>query len=224
MVGAGGRLGWRSRGRGFIVLHGTPRPRSRNYGSRPLHNLTLDGWLTSPMNGRFCLTIGIALIAGQRLHAQQSAWRIVGDTAGAPPGCSAAAAVRAIDSWFGAFNAADSIALRRATATSFVFSTGKHWAGDDPNTRIESHSALLAYARGRTKQFHERYVVDSVQFHGWRDRTLGFMPFYKRSADDLGPRPLRGLGKAEFVCASGIGVLNLAPTKPVQRPPSNEEL
>ena len=37
------------------------------------------------------------------------------------------------------------------------------------------------------------------------------MPYFLRSADDLGSVPLRGIGKAAYDCRRGMVVLNLAP-------------
>jgi hypothetical protein len=148
----------------------------------------------------------------QPLDAQQTNEpRIVGDTSGAPAGCSAKVAIETIKLWFAAFNAADSAGLLRATAPRFVFSTGKHWRASDTHIRIERHSTLLAYARGRTRRWNERFALDSIHFYGWRGVQLGFMPYYRRSAGDLGAGPLGGLGKAAYECPGGIRVLNLAP-------------
>ena len=90
-----------------------------------------------------------------------------------------------------------------------MFSTGRFIASES-SIRIESFPALLRYARHRARQ-HERMTLEGVQFYGWRDRQLGFMPYYKRSADDLGPKPLLGIGKAGDLCGGGIYVFNLAP-------------
>ena len=122
------------------------------------------------------------------------------------------------------FNAADSVGLVRSTARKFVFNTGKHWIASDRHVRIERKSALLAYVRGRTRRMHERLTLDSLRFYGWRGRRLGFMPYYHRKADDLGRDPIPGRGKAEYLCAEGVWVLNLAPVKPILVAPSNEEL
>jgi hypothetical protein len=54
---------WRSRGRGFIVLHGPPQPRSRNYGNRPLHSHTLCG-VPVVQRTRKLLGLGLIVVAG----------------------------------------------------------------------------------------------------------------------------------------------------------------
>ena len=144
------------------------------------------------------------------------AWRVTGDTSGAPPGCSARAAIATIDAWFRAFNAADSAALVRAMAPvpkhQWVVSTGR-FAPSEDFVRIESIPLLVHYMRTRARQ-HERLTLGGVRFYGWSrsERSqLGFMPYYTRSADDLGPTPLPGIGKASYLCREGILILNFAP-------------
>jgi hypothetical protein len=151
-------------------------------------------------------------------------WAVSGDTSGAPSGCSAKAAIEAIGLWFTSYNSADSVGLAAATASRFVFSTGKHWTLNDSPRRIDhSLSDLLAYVRDR--RTHGEFLrLTQVTFYGWRGARLGFMPYYTRSADDLGAKPIPGLGKAEYWCRLGIRVLNLAPKNQVLRSPSNREL
>ena len=161
--------------------------------------------------------VGVQLLILPSLSAQQNLnSRIRGDTTGAPSGCSASAAIGAIDTWFAAFNRADSNALARVTpavsSQNFgVFSTGRFTRGEN-FVRIESLASLVAYARARARH-HEHLDLMAVQFYGWRkDRpALGFMPYFTRSADDLGPDSIAGIGKGEYVCRQGIQVLNLAP-------------
>lgn len=154
------------------------------------------------------------LALGSLVAQQPQTWKIRGDTSGAPPGCSAAAGIAAISGWFAAFHAADSIGLARVTPPPGqhfgVFTTGK-FTPTDTFVRIESLTELLRYARTRARR-HERMTLEAVQFYGWpRGRALGFMPYFLRSADDLGSKPLAGIGKAEYRCGQGIAVLNLAP-------------
>ncbi len=140
-------------------------------------------------------------------------WKVLGDTIGAPRGSSAHAALQLIDSWFLAYNSADSARLDRATAPSFVFSTGKHWIPGDRHRRIDDTVAVLVeYVRER-RALGETLRLDSIRFYGWRGARLGFMPFYTRSARDLGTRPIPGRGKAEVWCRLGIRVVNLAPVR-----------
>lgn len=140
-------------------------------------------------------------------------WTVLGDTIGAPTGCSAHAALELIDAWFLAYNSADSARLDRATAPSFVFSTGKHWIPGDRHRRIDDTVAVLVeYVRER-RALGETLRLDSIRFYGWRGARLGFMPFYTRSARDLGTRPIPGRGKAEVWCRLGIRMLNLAPVR-----------
>lgn len=168
-----------------------------------------------------CAVSGLLLLVSTPLLAQAPRWVIRGDTAGAPSGCSAAAGIRAINEWFAAFNRADSAGLARATANRlFVVSTGR-FTHAESFVRIESPDALLAYVRERARH-QERLTLDSVRFYGWvhgGGRALGFMPFYAREADDLGPEPLHGVAKASYLCGEGIHVLNLAPRPAVMGGP-----
>jgi hypothetical protein len=160
----------------------------------------------------FRMALGLQLLAVSPLMAQQSTWRIRGDTTGAPRGCSAAAGIAAITAWFAAFHAADSAGLVRATGIDrgrFTFTTGKFAAGDT-FVRIHTLPELLRYARARALR-HERMTLEAVRFYGWRRRDFGFMPYFVRSADDLGPKGLAGIGKGGYSCDRGISVLNLAP-------------
>ena len=156
---------------------------------------------------------GFLLLVSSPLLGQAPRWAIRGDTAGAPSGCSAAAGIRAIDDLVAAYNRADSAGLAQVMSNrGFVVTTGRFTRAES-FVRIESPSALLAYARERAGH-RERLTLDSVTFFGWihaGGRALGFMPHYVRSADDLGLKPLHGVGKASYFCGEGIDVLNLAP-------------
>jgi hypothetical protein len=153
--------------------------------------------------------VDLQLLAFSPIVAQQPpTWTVQGDTAGAPPGCSAAVGITVISTWFAAFHDADSAALARVTAmpppTGFVFSTGK-FTPSDTFVRIHSLPDLVRYARTRMR-CHERMILEAVRFYGWRRRALGFMPYFAR-ADDLGHKPLAGIGKAEYLCGQGISIL-----------------
>lgn len=154
--------------------------------------------------------VAAALLIATRIEAQQPKVRISGDTAGAPAGCHVRDAVAAIDLWFTAFNAADSSGLARALAFPSVVSIGGRWVPGSLHRRFDDVPAVVAYARER-RRHDERLALDSVQFHGWRGARLGFMPFYMRSAADLGSRPIPGIAKAEYWCRQGIKVMNMAP-------------
>jgi hypothetical protein len=157
-------------------------------------------------------------IALATLPAQQPlSWRTLGSPAGAPAGCSVQAAATAIDAFFVAMRAADSIGLARATApvhhNHFEFSTGKFTPTD---SFVVAHSVpeLLKYARGRARQ-HEQISIEEVTFNEWRGSALEFGPmFFLRSANDLGARALPGVGKGEYWCRKGITILNTAPRCP----------
>jgi hypothetical protein len=140
-------------------------------------------------------------------------WKVLGDTLGAPEGCSASAAIAAIDHWFNAFAAVDSVALGHNLLDGangpWVFSTGK-FAPTDKFVRIETLPRLVHYARSRARA-HEQMRLRAVEFYGWRGRRLTFMPFFVRSADDLALGEHAGFGKAGFACGRGLEKLNLAP-------------
>jgi hypothetical protein len=165
------------------------------------------------------IAIGFQVFATVALQAQRPRVRIAGDTSGAAGACSTAAAVAAIAGWFAAFQAADSAGLARLSATKsprgFVVSMGKFTA-TDPFVRLESLQAVLQHARRRARQ-HERLTLQGVRFYGWRGPVLGFMPYFARSADDLGRLPRPGFGKAEYYCGQGVAVLNLGP-RPARDP------
>ena len=160
---------------------------------------------------RYVLAIAILTTATlSSAAAQASAWKVTGDTTRAPAGCSAHAAIRAIDRWFAAFNAADSAGLASALAYPFMVSTGSRWVANDIHRRFDDDiGALVDYARER-RRYQERLTLDSVQFGGWQGPRLAFMPFHARSATDLGPQPVPGWGRAQYWCHQGIKALAMA--------------
>jgi hypothetical protein len=153
---------------------------------------------------------GLQLVITSQLLAQRTTpRRIRGDTTGAPSGCSASAAIAAIDLFLAAMRSADSAGLARAMAPRFTFSTGKFTPAD---TFFVTHAIpeLLRYARKRARA-HERMTLQAVTFNGWRGGELQFGPIYfLRFADDLGHVPLGGIGKGAFACGQGLTVFNLA--------------
>lgn len=166
------------------------------------------------------------LVVVAPVAAQHSpGWRVLGDTSGTPPGCSAAAAIAAIDAWFVAFNRADFAALARVTAAvydgPFVFSTGK-FTPADTFVIARTFPELRAYLQKRAAR-HERVTIQEVTFNRWRGRGgrgLEFGPIYLvRTADDLGQLAHPGIGKGEYWCNAGISVLNTAPRPRSDRGP-----
>jgi L-ascorbate metabolism protein UlaG (beta-lactamase superfamily) len=151
-----------------------------------------------------------ALLIAAQVPAQQPNWKVTGDTAGAPAGCRVRDAVATIDLWFNAFNAADSSGLASSLAFPSIVTIGGRWAPGTIGRRFDDVHGVVAYARER-RRFNERLALDSVQFVGWRGARLGFTPFYRRSAADLGSRPIAGIAKAEYWCHHGIKVLNMTP-------------
>jgi hypothetical protein len=164
------------------------------------------------------------VLAAAQLNAQQLSWRRVGTPPGAPPGCTTAMAAAAIDAFFAAMRTADSTALAHATAPiyagRFTFSTGRFTPAD---SFVVAHTLpdLLAYARARARR-HERVTVQQVAFNEWRGTKLEFGPIYfLRSATDLGSGARPGVGKGEYVCRTGISVMNTAPRPAIDPGPSS---
>jgi hypothetical protein len=160
-----------------------------------------------------CVFVGLQLAVVGSLSAQPT-WTVRGDTSGAPRGCSAAAGISAISSWFAAFQNADSVGIVLATAAPyrdrFVFSTGR-FTSSEPFFVAHTLQELLPYARERARR-QERMTVQQVTFNRWRGQGLQFGPIYfMRSADDLGDKSLPGIGKGEYWCGRGVSVLNLSP-------------
>ncbi|HUR00720.1 MAG TPA: hypothetical protein VM166_14815 [Gemmatimonadaceae bacterium] len=162
----------------------------------------------------FCAAVGLHLLVIGSASAQQSTpLKVRGDTTHAPRGCSATAGISAIRGWFAAFSDADSARLAKASSTPhgrFVFSIGK-FATSDTFIPARTFEELLAYARKRARH-HERITVEEIRFDGWDGRVLQWDSLYfTRSADDLGDKPLRGVGKGGYWCRQGVWYLHLAP-------------
>ena len=152
----------------------------------------------------------IVVFSAATADAQDSPFKIYGDTSGAPIGCSALAGIKALSDWFNAFNAADSAKLDRATAPRFVFSIGR-FQPSEPFFVTHNMGTLIRYVRDRAGR-RERMRIQEVAFNRWRSRGLEFGPIYfLRFARDLGSRSLPGVGKGEFFCGEGIHVLNVGP-------------
>ena len=161
-----------------------------------------------------CAAVGLHLLVIGSASAQQSApWKIRSDTAHATRGCSAAAGISAMKAWLTAFTEADSAGLAKASSTPhgrFVFSIGK-FATSDRFFLARTFEELISYARQRAPQ-RERIAIQEVKFNGWHGRVLELDPIYfTRSANDLGDKPLRGIGKAGYWCGQGVWYIHLAP-------------
>jgi hypothetical protein len=170
------------------------------------------------------IQVAAFLLAAAQLDAQAVTWRRVGAPPGAPPGCSIAMAAASIDAFFAAMQTADSTALAHATAPiyagRFTFSTGKFTPAD---SFVLAHGLpdLLAYARTRARR-HEHITVQQVAFNEWRGTKLEFGPIYfLRSATDLGSAARPGIGKGEYVCRTGISVLNTGPRPAIDPGPGS---
>ena len=169
-----------------------------------------------------CAFVGLQLLVIGSASAQQStSWKIRGDTTHAPRGCSAASGISALSAWLTAFTDADSAGLAKASSTPkgrFVFSIGK-FATSDRFFLARTFEDLLSYARVRAPQ-RERITVQEVKFNGWRGRVLQFDPIYfTRSANDLGDKPLAGVGKGGYWCGQGVWYIHLAPRPDSDRGP-----
>ena len=161
-----------------------------------------------------CVTVALQILAIGSASAQQSTpLKIRGDTTGGPRGCSASSGISAIRAWFAAFAEADSAALARASSTPhgrFVFSIGK-FAASDTVFHARTFEELLAYARKRAPQ-RERIAVQELRFNGWSGKVLQWDRIYfTRSANDLGEKPLPGVGNGGYWCGQGVWYLHLAP-------------
>ncbi len=163
------------------------------------------------MRCRFCVVIGIQLLFASQAVAQRVVpWQVLGDTTGAPRGCSASEGIAAISLFLAAMQKADSAGLVRSMALHFVFSTGR-FTPPDAFFAGRSIPELLRYARKRSLA-HERMTVQAVWFNRWRERALQFGPiWFLRSADDLGGTARPGIGKGAYRCGQGVLVFNLAP-------------
>ena len=136
---------------------------------------------------------------------------IAGDTSGLPPPCRTSDAVAAINNWFRAVETGDTLLIAAGVSRRF------HWISVSPFTRSESlfttglWADLDAYAKRRARA-REQLVLQSIVFAGWRSGALNFGPIYfERSADDLGPVPLQGMGKGAYACREGLIALSVAP-------------
>ena len=159
---------------------------------------------------RLIVCIAACLVGVGSLGGQPVSFTVRGDTAKGSHSCGAREGVQAISQWFAAFNTADSSKLDEATASRFVFSTGRFIHGE-PFFVTRDIPALLRYALKRSRH-RERLRVQEVWFNGWRDGDLQFGPIYfMRSADDLGKDPRPGVGKGAYRCGDGVEVLNVGP-------------
>jgi hypothetical protein len=153
------------------------------------------------------------LVIGTAFGQQSTPLKVSGNTRGAPRGCSTASAVSAITTWFAAFSDADSVRLARASSTHkgrFVLSIAK-FGTSDTLIPARTFEEVVAHMRKRARQ-RERMTVQEVRFTGWRGQVLYFDPVYfTRSADDLGNKPLHGVGKGGYWCRQGVWFLHLAP-------------
>lgn len=158
----------------------------------------------------FLVCMPLALASGQVADTGQRV-NIAGDTTGLPPSCTTSAAIAAVKSWFRAVETGDPRFIAHGVSRHF------RWISVSPFTRSERlfdgrrWSELQEYVERRHRQY-EVLRLRSIQFNGWRDGALQFGPIlYERSADDLGPTSLSGMGKGAYACGEGLIVLSIAP-------------
>lgn len=138
-----------------------------------------------------------------------------GTIEGAPSGCSTAAAVHAIQSWFRAVQSGDPADISKGIAADFRSVTISPFAPTETLFMGRRYADLVAYTKARSQQ-HERLELRLLQFNGWRLNSLQFGPIlYYRTADDLGGVSMRGGGKGAYQCGQGqrdgIIVLSIGP-------------
>jgi hypothetical protein len=168
------------------------------------------------MRCQFSALITLQLLASQASAQTVVPWRILGDTSGAPHGCTASEGAAAISLFVAAIRKADSASLELYVAPRFVFSTGR-FTPSDPFFAGRSIPEVLRYVRARARA-NERMMLQAVWFNGWRGRDLQFGPiWFLRYADDLGSTALLGSGKGVYRCGEGIIVFNLGP-RPAEDP------
>jgi hypothetical protein len=148
--------------------------------------------------------------AGTRVDTDVRNVRIDGDTTGLPPSCTPSAAVAALAGWFRAVSTGDTRAISASVSPRFDWVSVAPFAPQEPLFTTHEWADLTAYVKRRS-QAHERVRLESVTFTGWRSGMLQFGPLYlDRSADDLGPTPMRGIGKGAYKCGEGLVALSIA--------------
>ena len=145
--------------------------------------------------------------------------RIDGDTTGLPPSCTASAAVAALTGWFRAVSTGDTRAISGNVSPRFDWVSVAPFAPKEPLFTTHEWADLASYVKRRSRA-HERVRLESVTFTGWRSGTLHFGPLcLERSADDLGPTPVRGIGKGAYKCGDGVVALSIASLTDPRNPP-----
>lgn len=160
------------------------------------------------------LTLFLCFLCESRGAAQSPGkWAVLGDTSGAPAGCSASNGLAAINLLIAGMDEADSAKLVQALAPDFVFSV---IPTDPADTFFSARNVavLLDYARERRRR-RERIEIKAITFNGWRGQNLEFGPIYfLRFGDHVGIGPAGGAGKGTYRCAQGVLVFNLGRLAP----------
>ena len=138
--------------------------------------------------------------------------RIDGDTTSLPHSCRPSDAVQSIENWWLAVSSGDARLIAKSVSPRFW------WISVSPFNKLErlftTHRwvDLEPYIKRRARA-HERLILRAVRFTGWRRGALNFGPIYfERRADDLGRKPLEGIGKGAFACSQGLVTLSIAPS------------
>jgi hypothetical protein len=119
-------------------------------------------------------------------------------------------ATSAIQQWFVAMSVGDTALLRRlAKPALLVFSFGRNGL-PEPFFRADRVDDLIPYV-ARRHRARERLSLLEIRFTVDKGSTIGFMPIFRRTADDSVSTKGLWLGKAEYKCGAGVFVMNLAP-------------
>jgi hypothetical protein len=150
-------------------------------------------------------------IASAQVADSGRAVRIAGDTSGVPPSCRTSAAVAAINNWFRAVETGDTSLIAAGVSRRFHWISVSPFTGSEPEFTGYRWPDLREYVERRGRA-HETLVLQAVAFTGWRGGALNFGPIYfERSADDVGPVPLQGIGKGAYACSEGLIALSVTP-------------
>ena len=164
------------------------------------------------------MAVGILALDSTFLAGQDSASDHVlitrADTLYGPSGCTASAAITAIQTWFDAVTRGDTTEANRAFAPEMGWFSIMATDPDSPNpggrTQFAAYDrvALYSYAKAAAGR-RESLKLLSVEFNGWRGRELEMGPLtFERVISGGAAR--RGTGKAAYVCGRGLIVMSLS--------------
>jgi hypothetical protein len=124
--------------------------------------------------------------------------------------CGTADAVAALRTWFRAVSTGDTLLVRQAIAPTFQWvSVPLQLANSNAQFVGRDLPSLTKYVAERGRM-HDTIELQDLTFNGWEGDLLHIGPlWYRRTADDLGPVPLAGIGKASYLCGQGLFVLSI---------------